>query len=220
MNYKELLNKLPSSWEQLKLKDYIKLSPVLNAADTEGELVDDDIYTIKHLSDLDMSVQIISLLTDTDIEDIEALSMLEVNQLIEKLAFIGTVPKTGKPKIAYKPFDELSYDNFITFQKLSVDFTEEGILSSAIGNLPVMLSLFAKDPNHNPEFIFNLSMPEVINGFFSVKRNTEKYLQRLERSSLLKKHLMFWKVIPLVVTQYFRNRKASKLNFHLDGTIG
>lgn len=220
MSYKELLNKLPSSWEQLKLKDYIKLSPVLNESDKDNDLVDDEIYTIKHLSDLDMSVQIISLLTDTPVEDIEALSMLEVNQLIEKLAFIGTVPQAGKPKIAYKAFDELSYDNFITFQKLSMDFTKEGILSSAIGNLPVMLSLFAKDPNHNPEFIANLSMVECIPGFFTVKRNTEKYLQRLERSSLLKKHLMFWQAIPKVVTQYFRNRKASKLSLTKDGTIG
>jgi hypothetical protein len=218
MNYKELLNKLPSSWEQLKLRDYIKLSPVLNAADKD-ELIDNDIYTIKHLSDLDLSVKIISLLTDTPVDDIEALSMLEVNQLIEKLSFIGSVPQTGKPKIAYKEFSELSYDNFITFQKLSLDFTQEGILSSAIGNLPVMLSLFAKDEKPNPEFILNLSMPEVINGFFTVLRNTEKYIQRLERSSLLKKHLMFWKAIPLVVTRYFRNRKVLKRSLTKDGHI-
>lgn len=219
MNYKELLNKLPSSWEQLKLRDYIKLSPVLNASDN-GELMDDDIYTIKHLSDLDLSVKIISLLTDTPVDDIEALSMLEVNQLIEKLSFIGSVPQTGKPKIAYKGFSELSYDNFITFQKLSLDFTEEGILSSAIGNLPVMLSLFAKDEKHNPESILNLSMPEVINGFFTVKKNTERYIRRLERSSLLNKHLMFWKAIPLVVTQYFKSRKASKQSLTKGGIIG
>lgn len=212
MNYKELLNKLPSSWEQLKLRDYIKLSPVLNAADTEGDLVDDEIYTIKHLSDLDLNVQIISLLTDTPVEDIEALSMLEVNQLIEKLAFIGTVPQTGKLLIKYKEFSDLSYDNFITFQKLSLDFTEEGILSSAIENLPVMLSLFAQKAEHNAEYFLNQSMPEVIAGFFTVKKNTEKYIQRLERSSLLKKHLMFWKAIPQVMTQYFRNRKALKQN--------
>jgi hypothetical protein len=218
MNYKELQNKLPSSWEQLKLMDYIKLSPVLNNADNEEDN-DVDIYTIKHFSDLDISVNIISLLTDTPVDGIEALQMKEVNLLIEKLSFLGSVPQTVKPTIKYKTFDQLSYDNFITFQKLSLDFSEEGILSSAVDNLPIMLALFAKDENHNTEYMLDLSMPEVIAGFFTVKRNTEKYIQRLVGSSLLKKHLMMWKAIPLVVTQYFKNRKALKQTLTKDGTI-
>lgn len=165
MNYKELLNKLPSNWQEVKLKDYIKLAPVLNVSDKKDELVDEDIYTIKHLSDLDMSVQFISLLTDTPVDDIESLSMVEVNQLIQKLTFIGTVPETVKPTIKYKEFSELSYDNFITFQKLSMDFTEDGILTSAVENLPVMLSLFAKDPNHNPDYFLTYQCRRLLQVF-------------------------------------------------------
>lgn len=219
MNYKELLNKLPSSWEQLKLKDYIKLSPILNDADAE-ELTDEDIYTIKHLSDLDKSIQLISLLTDVSIDDIEELPMVQVSELINKLGFIGTAPQPGKPQTAYKQFDQLSYDAFITFQKLSLDFTEGGILSSAVSNLPVMLSIFAKDPNHNAEYFLSQSMPEVIAGFFMVSKNIERYLKRMERSLLVKKHLMFWKQISPVLTRFWQNRKASKQNLTPDGTIG
>lgn len=217
MNYKELLSKLPSSWEQLKLKDYIKLSPVLNKADNEED-IDVDIYTIKHLSDLDMNVNIISLLTDTPIDDIEALSMKEVNLLIEKLSFLGSVPKSVKSSIQFKTFDELSYDNFVHFQKLQLDFSEDGILSSAVDNLPTMLALFAQKAEHNEDYMLNLSIPEVIAGFFTVKKNTEKYIQHLVRSSHLKKFQMFLKAIKPVVTQYFKNRKVLKQTLTIDGT--
>lgn len=63
-------------------------------------------------------------------------------------------------------------------------------------------------------------MPEVIAGFFIVLKLTGKYIQRLERSLLLKKHLMFWKAIPKVLTQYLKNRRALNQTLTKDGTIG
>lgn len=219
MDYKEIYNRLPNSWDELKLKDYIKLSPVINDADSINESADEDIYTIKHLSDLDKNIQIISLFSGASVEDIEQLPTEKVFDMINKLAFMGTVPVNPKTTIKYKSFSELSYDNFITFQKLSLDFTDAGILSSAINNLPMMLSLFSSD-NLTEAQVLDLTIPEVIAGFFTVSRNIKKYLKRLERSSLkvvMKKQIVTGKNL---LMQYWQNHNPLKRILTKGGTTG
>ncbi|MDN3551606.1 hypothetical protein [Mucilaginibacter aquaedulcis] len=80
MNFKELYKKLPLTWEERTLKDYIKLSPILN--DDETEPIDEDIVTVKMLLDLNKNIHVLSLLTDVSVEAIEALKMGELTQLI------------------------------------------------------------------------------------------------------------------------------------------
>jgi len=218
MSFKEILNKLPSNWQQLKLKDYIKLSPVIS--DKEEDTVEDSvIFTKQYLSELEKNILVISLLTDTHIDVIEALTMVQLNEMVSKLNFLHSSPEAVKSSIKYKEFNQLSYDDFITFSKLSREFTEENILNTAIENLPLMLSVFSTD-KLEPEYFLELSIPEVIAGFFIVRKNTERYLRSLKASTLkqlmkiqmnqLKNLLIFW----------FRKINPFKRYFMKSGMIG
>jgi hypothetical protein len=218
MNFKEIYNKLPATWEQLTLKDYLKLSPVLN--DDEPEPIDEDIFTIKMLSDMDKNIQVLSLLTDVSIEAIEALTMGELIRLTQRVEFLSTPPKETKTTIKYKQYNELSYGDWTTFQKLNLDFSEASILSSAVANLPLMLSVFALDKSHNEVFFLNQSLPEVLAGFFIVNKSLRKYIRSLERSLLKSQFKTYLNAIPKVITHYWKNRKASKTASTIDGTIG
>lgn len=220
MDYKQILNKLPGNWNELSLKTYIKLSPVLNDSDKEPELYNEDIFTEKLEADVDKNIQIISLLTDVPVEVLlTGYTMNQFEGFVSKLMFLATPPVTGKPVINYITFDKLTYDGFITFNKMQRDLSDEGILGSAINNLSTMLSIFSKD-KLTPEQIENLSMPEVIAGFFTVAKNLEKSLKRSERSLL--KQLMGIQLktgkalVMQLLTKYNPFKKASPK----DGTIG
>ncbi|WP_428329036.1 hypothetical protein [Mucilaginibacter sp.] len=218
MNYKEILQKLPGTWAELKLKDYIKLSPVIQEPE-EDVLPDPDIFTNQYLTELDKNVHIISLLTDVPVEEIEKLTMVQLDEAVNKISFISTAPEQVKTQIKYKQFSELSYDNFITFQKLSLDFTPEKILSSAINNLPLMLSVFSKD-NLKEDYFLELSIPEIITGFFFVNLNIQKYLKRLVTSSykqLMKAQIQTGKRI---LTRYWQNHNPLKKSSTRIGTTG
>ncbi len=180
MNFKELYNKLPQKWEEFSLKDYIKLAPVISDR-VDDELQDPDIITIKYLDELDKNIQIISLLTGASVEAVEQVTMVQLDELINKISFISSIPDNPKTSIKYKQFNELSYDNFITFQKLQLDFTPDKALSTAIENLPMMLSVFSKD-NLTEEYFLNQSMVECIAGFFTVNQNIQNYLKRSQVS--------------------------------------
>lgn len=218
MNYKELYNKLPQKWEDFSLKEYLKLSTVISDR-VEDELTDPDIITIKYLDDLDKNIQIISLLTGTSVEEIEQLTMVQLNELINKINFMSSIPKNPKHTIKYKQFNELSYDNFITFQKLSLDFTDDKVLTSAIHNLPMMLSVFSKD-SHNEEYFLNQSMPEVIAGFFIVNQNIQKYLKRSQASLYKKMMKQQAKQMKHLMTLSLRKVNPFRKSLTKSGTIG
>ena len=219
INHKELLKKLPGQWSDLKLKDYIKLAPVINGTQVADDVFDADIYTAKIESDLDKSLSIISLLTDVTVEELEAKPMTEVTELIGKLSFMNDLPNQDKPVTKYKKFTELTYDGFITFEKLQRDISDEGILGNAISNLPVMLSVFSKD-GLTPEQIEELSMSEVIASFFILEKNIQKYLRSIQRSLLLQVMKNKTKEGKQILTQYLKNLNPFNRNSRQGGTIG
>lgn len=218
MNLKDILNKLPGNWSELTLRDYIKLSPVISD-EPESELIDPDIITINILSELDKNIQIISLLSDSEVDVIEQLTMVQLNELVTKISFISELPSTVKPTIKYKQFSELSYDNFITFQKLNLDFTPDSILSNAVQNLPTMLSVFSQD-NKDPEYFLDQSMPEVLAGFFIVISNTKKYLKRTEASLYKLMMITQWKQLTKILTLLLMKLNPFKKSSLKSGTTG
>jgi len=218
MNYKEIINKLPNTWDELTLKDYIKLSPVINDID-EDVIQDPDLFTIKILSDLDKNIKIISLLSDTPVDAIEKLTMVQLNELVNRIAFINNVPDKPKTTVKYKSFDQLTYDNFITFEKLSMDFTPDNVLTTAIYNLPTMLAVFTKD-NLTVEQFLNLSMPEVIAGFFTVNQNIKKYLQHLQASSYKQMMRIQKNQLKNLLMLYWQNHNPFKKSLTKSGIIG
>ncbi|MES2265581.1 MAG: hypothetical protein V4520_02395 [Bacteroidota bacterium] len=219
MNYKQIYDKLPGNWNELLLKDYIKLAPVINESDKEPDLIDFDIYTVNHLSDIEKNMNLISLLTDIPMDVLDELPTSKVFDMINKLSFMQTPPEKRKPSISYIQFDELSYDGFVHFNKLSLEFTEAGILSSTVENIPLMLAVFAKDKIHNEDFFLNQSMVEVIAGFFTVQKNTEKFLQRSQRSSFLQLKKITLKTGMQMLMQSFKNLNPFKKTLTKDGTI-
>lgn len=220
MDYKQILNTLPGNWQELTLKTYIKLSPVLNDSDKEPELYNEDIFTEKLEADVDKNIQIISLLSDVpEAILLTGYTMNQFEELVTKLMFLATPPVTDKPTINYISFDQLTYDGFITFNKMQKDFTDEGILGNAVSNLPMMLSIFSKD-KLTPEQIENLSMPEVIAGFFTVAKNLEKSLKRSERSLLKQLMGIQIKTGKALVMQSLTKFNPFRKNSPKDGTIG
>ena len=55
MNYKDIINKLPGNWNELMLKDYIKLAPVISEIE-EDVIYDTDIFTKHYLTEIDKNI--------------------------------------------------------------------------------------------------------------------------------------------------------------------
>ena len=132
---------------------------------------------------------------------------------------MNELPNQDKPVTKYKTFTELTYDGFITFEKLQRDISNDGILGNSINNLPVMLSVFSKD-NLTPEQIEQLTMPEVIAGFFTVVRNSQKYMRNIQRSLLLQIMKNKIKEGKQILTPYLKKANPFNRNSTRGGTIG
>jgi hypothetical protein len=220
MDYKEILKALPGNWNELTLRTYIKLSPVLNDSDKEEELYNEDIFTEKLEADVDKNIQILGLLTDVPVEVLlTGYTMNQFEQFVTKLMFMSTAPVTVKPTVKYISFEKLTYDGFISFDRLHKDFSDGGILGSSVSNLPMMLSIFSKD-KLTPEQIEDLSIPEVIAGFFTVAKNLEKYLRRSERSLYKQLMKIYLKTAKALVMQLLMKYNPFKKISHKGGTIG
>lgn len=162
---KELLERLPGDWSEFKLADYVKLGNI------ELE-VDDEIGGT--LAGLDNAIKIVAVIAGATIEELESMTMPEVNQLLSKVRFMTEHPKPLRSgKIKWKKASDTTYDDFITFVTLQRD---------TYNNMPLIIKAISADEMTDEE-ILNLPMDEVHTGFTALQSNTKRLLNRMRISS-------------------------------------
>ncbi|RKR82645.1 hypothetical protein BDD43_2830 [Mucilaginibacter gracilis] len=209
MNYNEIKNKLPKCWEDITLATYQKLS----AIEVQDDLFDEIIFTQKIESDINTNIEIICLLTGAINDDINALTMVQLTDLISVLAFMDTEIEPSANKIKFKKYNELSYDDFISYTKYWENQSE------VFNNLDTMLSIFSKDKLSN-EYFLNLSIPEALQCFFILQQNTKKYLRSSTVSLLNQLVKIKLKELKKMLMLYCRNLFQSKKTLTANGVIG
>jgi hypothetical protein len=155
MKAKEIYNRLPSSWDEVTLQKFRQLI----AADKAQVEVEDDFEL-----GTERTVTLIAAFADTTANVIEKQPFTEVVKMMEKLAFLDTeIEVLKETRIKWKKIDQITYDDYVTFQKYGHDL---------YGNMPIIIKAFAS-PNMRltEEEINQLNMPEVMTGFFTLRKS-------------------------------------------------
>lgn len=159
LTVKELLNQLPGSWSELKLKQFLAVMDV--------EV--DDSNKEDQFSSIDYTIQVIHQITGVDVDSLEALPLFAIHQLGEKMSFMLEQPQPLKRSpLKLKTIDELSYDDFVTFSVMSKD---------PIRNLPLLIKTFSQDKITEDQ-VKEMNMVDCQTVFFFVHKRLKKYLNR------------------------------------------
>lgn len=160
INTKELTEQLPGSWDEMYLKDYMRLLDI--------QIKEHDPETDNLFVGVDNIIEVLSELTDISVDELESVPFHQIQPMVEKLSFILTPPEPlNQSTINWKKLEEITYDNFVTFLKLSAD---------PLHNLPQIIKGLAKD-KWTDEQIANMSVTEAHTGFFFLRKYLRKYLK-------------------------------------------
>lgn len=188
MNTKELIKSLPGSWEELKLKDYIRLTDIQVKEDNT-----DDFTGL--FNGMDNTIQVASILSGMEPSDLESLPMGDIGAIGAKLSFLSKefIP-SNKSSIKWKDIEGCTYNDYITFLNLSKD---------PIKNLTHIVQAFGmKDGKKKKKFtneeVLEMSVQDAMTGFFLLRILVKKYLKRSIRSSRMK-------VIRQVIKETWKN---------------
>ena len=155
------LNSLPKSWNDVTLNDYNKLITAGVVATEYDE----------ETSSIDIPLSIIATLTNTNIEELEEISYLEIAPYIQSLGWFYEVPVDAKITLKCRDVKEISYAEFVTFMQL-----KDGVYKYVNQLLPIFY------PELEGEDLNTFSIP-MINGFFSTaQRKLKKHFRTFQFS--------------------------------------
>ena len=174
---KEIYVQLPKSWDDVKLKDYEKITSLM---------VDESGNTFAGINN---TLPLISVLTDTPINELEALPYYEGAALAEKLNFRYEEPELIKDyKRDFIPVDKITTESFITY----INAYKNGSI-----DIRPTLKMVIKDATD--ESIDEMNVREAVTCFFLLKKPLKKSVNkqiRLTLKSLVKQ------LIKLMITKF------------------
>ncbi|MDY0906581.1 hypothetical protein [Pedobacter sp. CFBP9032] len=159
------LKMLPSNWSQVTVKDYLRFIELLEFEETDGMLIVEAAFftfTGFNLSDVNVKPD-------------------EVDAIVKRLTFIGEFPKEPETALKFKSMNELSYQEYITFQKL--------IQGNYVANLHHIAKIFVKGEINED----TISVNDAMACFFLLNQKMNKRLKYSALSLNLK--LMKWKLV-------------------------
>lgn len=159
--------KLPTSYDQINYKDYIKIINLI-PAEKPDDWDDDEYNSFQTLAPL-------SILLDIPIIDLERMSAEVLLPMIDKVAFMNEPFKQAKSALNLRTAKELTYDQFVNYQTLRLDQWV---------NMPAILNIIIKDKT--PDEIDQLDIQTVMSVFFSLNRSIKKSLSGLTLSLAVK----------------------------------
>jgi|GEM_PF-3177256 len=136
------IDRLPKSYNELKFTKYLQIINTIPATKPD-DYTDDDWNEYVHLT-------ILSILLEASVEAIRACKPTEVIEMIKGITYLNEVPKPSKTKLKTIDISKVTYDQFVTYQKLS---------SNPFNNFVDILSILL--PDTSKEEIQNLSVQEV-----------------------------------------------------------
>lgn len=176
-----MINEIPKSYKELNYKLYVAIMNKIPSEKPE----DVDLEDWKRF----LNVTILSILLGKSEGEIEALPAYKIVELCMAISFLDVPLKPEKNSYKVKQIEELTFDEFSTYQKLRTD---------QWNNLEDILLLLLKGANK--EQIDQMSIYDVMQVFFCLNKSTRKYLIRLKylimwklTKQIAKRLLMFWR---------------------------
>lgn len=175
-----MIEQLPKSYKELNYKLYVAIINKIPSEKPEG-LEPWEWSKLIHLATL-------SILLGKSEAEIEALQAVKVGELITAIAYLDKPIEQAKTAYKVKSLDELTFDEFTTYQRLRLD---------QWNNLEDILLIFLK--GSTKEQIDAMNIYDVMQVFFCLNKSTQKYLTRLKYSTMrtiakqiIKRILTFW----------------------------
>lgn len=160
---KDILAKIPSSWKEVKIKDYIELGKI--ELDLSKEF--NDVVT-----DTDNNLKVISIFTGVPVSELENFSMLEIGKMSEKLSFMESLPVVNKSsKINWKSVEEITYNDYVVFQQFGLD---------PYNNLHLIIPSFSKY-KVSPDVVLEMNVEDVHTAFFLLRKTVKKSTNNMKR---------------------------------------
>lgn len=204
-NLSDLINKLPSSWEDVKMKDFQKILDITiseNPAITFDEEATDSVGDI--FDGAENSCKLLSVFLDIPVDELEAMPYSDLLQLAKMIEWVLTLPEPSKTStISWKDFETISFNSFISFQNWAKE---------PLKNLP---SLVAEFSNLSKEEVLNVSIPDAFGGFFLFKNQLRKLLKR--SSQLLKFQLLKMRLKNLIPFKQKITKSGNDINKSMVG---
>ena len=178
LNSNEILAKIPGSWADVTLDMWINKLMKLKTYTPD---IDDP------LTDVYISIQFISDITELPIDTVQHFPMELIKQSNRKLVFMSKgVDPNYKPKRKWiKNIEDPTYDDFITFVNVSKQIND-----GDYSNFPLIIKTIIREPITEEE-IMQMPMDEVNHGFFLLRQSLRKYLRSttmdLEKKILIMK---------------------------------
>ena len=173
----KLIDKLPTSYDQINYKSYIKIINLI-PAEKPDDWDDDEYNSFQTLAPL-------SVLLDKPIIDLERLPATELIPMMQKVAFMNEPFKQANSALNLRTAKQLTYDQWVNYQTLRLDQWV---------NMPAILNIIIKDKT--PDEIDQLDIQTVMSVFFSLNRSIKKSLNGLTMSLAVKlmKQILIQKV--------------------------
>lgn len=163
----KVINKLnvPESWDEVSFGTYQLLSGLkLGEAKSKTE-------------GLDNSIRVIATLLGTSRSNIESMKASDFLEVQGAVKFLGEdIPKTTKVKWKFIPVHKVSMDKWMAYERY---------IQSPEENLIKIMILMLEDEVTEAE-IKAMAVTEVLSGFFTLMRNSDRSIRR-SRKSLLKR---------------------------------
>jgi len=175
------LEKFPKGWNEVKLSTYIELTHMLPAPqEVEDDEYQQEVFQIYFY-----------MFTGINISDSNITSD-EIVAIYTRLKFLDNIPLTGEYNPKLKSVDKLSYDDFITYQKLTE--SADGWLTNMAG----IVKLFHIEEINEDD----LTVDVAFNTFFLLKKKLKHRLSTHFRFSL------GMKIIKQIVSQKWKAIKS------------
>lgn len=164
MNTKELLQKIPDCWEQITLEQFQKIIQI--------QITDND----DELDGVQNTLSILSVLVNITVDELEQLPMKDIIQMGSKLSFTTSTPEPNtKVNMKFKNIDSLSYNDYIVFIQIQDNYLTN--LHQIIKTLSIK--------KLTDEQVLQMSIVDVMGGFFLLKKQLKRYLNRSIRSTIV-----------------------------------
>lgn len=157
MDTKSLLKQLPKSWDDISLKTFQK---IMDLEITNNQDLFDGIQN---------SISVLSILTNSTVEELEELPMRDLMLLGSGLEFMKVLPKsTDKTSLQLKKIEEITFNDYVFFLNNSEN--------NYIKNLHIYIKTFSKGELTEDE-ILDLPITDVLNGFFLFRKQLKESLK-------------------------------------------
>lgn len=180
----EILDKLPTSWEEVSVEKYCLLANLDYSVDTSDVEDDSEEMSERVEKIYTQLLRTTSILADVDYAELCSMeyTVLPVGKINEKLSFMNIPPKPNKSsKIKFKSAKEVTYGDYIMFIKFSHDF---------INNLDVLIPEFMKmkkgEEKMTSEDVMKMNVVEITTAFFLHRKRLMKWVMLMTFFNLIK----------------------------------